>query len=258
MTSTIIERLPWGGFVTAYPRSAETHAAALLPHLRAGMVVLDLGCGHAAITTGLADAVRPGLTIGLDIAVKPPVDGSADRLVFVTADAHELPFRDESVDAINACGLLQRLRDPIAVLREARRVARPGAVIAVSDIDWDAELIYPSSPLLRRSRDITRRLRRETSPYVGKRLRWLLIEAGFARCVASARAVSYGGPDEVREFADATAAHVEAPLFDRAVDAGWTTPDERASIVRTWRAWGEEPGAFVARVWCEAVGWADD
>lgn len=244
--------------MSAYPRTAETHAASLLPHLRPGMVVLDLGCGHAAIATGLARAVDPGLTIGLDLAVKPPDERPTDRLVFVTADAQELPIRDESVDAIHACGLLQRLRDPMAVLREARRVARPGAVIAVSDIDWDGELVYPSSPLLRRSSEITRRLRRETSPYVGKRLRSLLREAGFARCVASARAVSYGGPDQVREFADATAAYVEASAFDRAVDAGWTTPDERSAIVKTWRAWGEEPGAFVARLWCEAVGWADD
>jgi ubiquinone/menaquinone biosynthesis C-methylase UbiE len=244
--------------VTAYPRTAETHAAPLLPHLRPGMVVLDLGCGHGAITSGLARAVEPGLTIGLDITVKPQVEQPADRLVFVTGDAQELPFRDASVDAIHACGLLQRLRDPMAVLREARRVARPGGVIAVSDIDWDGELVYPSSPLLRRSSEITRRLRRETSPYVGKRLRSLLIEAGFSRCVATARAVSYGDPVQVREFAEATAAYLEAPAFDRAIDAGWTTPDERAAIVQTWRAWGEEPGAFVARVWCEAVGWADD
>ncbi|HYJ67036.1 MAG TPA: hypothetical protein VEX15_05175 [Nocardioidaceae bacterium] len=53
-------------------------------------------------------------------------------------------------------------------------------------------------------------------------------------------------------------AYVDASAFDRAVDAGWTTPDERAAIVKTWQAWGEEPGAFVARVWCEAIGWADD
>jgi hypothetical protein len=136
-------------------------------------------------------------------------------------------------------------------------VARPGAVVGVSDAGWDGELLFPTSPLIKRSREIMRNLRRETSPYVGKRLRTLLTDAGFVRCQASAR-MDYGTPESVREFAESTAVAFESPRYGRAVDAGWTTPEELAAIVKTWRARGEEPGAFVVRVWCEAVGWVDD
>jgi SAM-dependent methyltransferase len=219
------------------------------------MTLLDLGCGDTSITTGLAAAVAPGAAIGLDLRPRPADGATESSIALVAADARELPLRDASVDAIHASALLQQLRDPMAALREARRVARPGAVVAISDMDWDGELIFPTSPLIKRSREIMHNLRRETSPFVGKRLRTLLTDAGFSRCEAWARSVHYGTPDAAREFAGRSAAWIESPAVDRAVDAGWTSPEERAAIAKTWQAWGEEPGAFVARVWCEAVAW---
>lgn len=41
-------------------RRARTHARFILPHLSAGMDVLDLGCGPGTIILGLAAAVAPG------------------------------------------------------------------------------------------------------------------------------------------------------------------------------------------------------
>jgi SAM-dependent methyltransferase len=239
-------------------RTAQSHASYLLPHLRPGMLLLDLGCGPATITAGLAAAVAPGAVVGVDVDVSQVAAVESNRIALVAGDARELPLRDASVDAIHASAVLQHLRDPLAALREARRVARPGTVIGVSDADWDGELFFPTSPLIKRSREIMRSLRRETSPYVGKRLRTLLTDAGFVRCEASARTDHYGTPEAVREFAESTAVAFESPRYERAVDAGWTTSEELAAIVKTWRAWGEEPGAFLSRVWCEAVGWVDD
>lgn len=37
---------------------------------------------------------------------------------------------------------------------------------------------------------------------------------------------------------------------------GWTTEEELARIRAAWTPWGEDPAAFVARFWCEALGWA--
>jgi SAM-dependent methyltransferase len=234
-------------------RTAESQAAFLLPHLRPGMALLDMGCGPGSITVGLAAAVAPGPTTGIDIDPRP-VDG----VTVVTGDATALPVPDASFDAVFASALLQHLADPLAALREARRVARPGAVIGVVDADWDGELLHPSNPVLRRSTEVARRLREGTSPYVGKRLRALLTEAGFVRASASARALYHGTAEETRGVGAFTASLFEYPAaVERVLAQGWATAEELDEFRRAWIAWGEEPGAFLARFWCEALAWVD-
>ena len=48
-------------------RSAGSHAAYLLPHLKPGHRVLDFGCGPGTISVGLAKAIEPGELHGIDM-----------------------------------------------------------------------------------------------------------------------------------------------------------------------------------------------
>lgn len=78
-------------------------------------LVVDVGCG--------AESAWPGL-VRLDIAPGPQVD--------IAADAHDLPFRDGSVDVLLLVRVLEHVRDPQRVVAEAARVLRPGGeVLAV-------------------------------------------------------------------------------------------------------------------------------
>ena len=56
-------------------RSAETHAANLLPHLKPGHRDLDFGCGPGTISVGLARTVDPAASgavpFGECLAFKP-------------------------------------------------------------------------------------------------------------------------------------------------------------------------------------------
>src|SRR2546428_13063851 len=49
-------------------RTAEEAAAFLLPALRRGMRLLDVGCGPGSITRGLAERLAPGQVVGLDLS----------------------------------------------------------------------------------------------------------------------------------------------------------------------------------------------
>ena len=116
-------------------RRAADFADFLLPHVAPGQRLLDCGCGPGTITADLAAVVAPGLVVGLDrdLAALPPLPPFAR----CGADMYMLPFPDSSFDSAFAHAVLVHLRDPLAALRELRRVLRPGGLVAVRDCDWD-------------------------------------------------------------------------------------------------------------------------
>jgi SAM-dependent methyltransferase len=229
-------------------RSARTHASFFLPRLTPGDRVLDLGCGPASITVGLAEAVRPGGTaVGVDL------DPGPAAVPLVRADAFRLPFPDRSFDALFSCAMLQHLADPQAALAEARRVCRPGAAVGIADADRGGVLVEPADPLLDRGHEILDRLRDGTSIRVGRQLRGLLHRAGFVDVRTRSRGGGAGGPESAHH-AEQQAATFEAPaLVDVAVERGIATRGELAEIAAAWRRWGAEPGATLAVHWFEAT-----
>ena len=229
-------------------RTAERWAGFLLPHLRPGMRLLDLGCGPGSITAGLAAGRR---AVGVDFA---PL--AMEAVPVAAADAAALPFPDACFDALYANALLQHVADPLAVLREARRVARPGAVIGVGDADWGGVLMHPADPALDRGQAIRAALRPGGEVRVGRQLRSLLSTAGFERCEASATGGGDGTADAARRLAAFEASWFQAPdVVALVAERGIADPEEMAAIAAAWARWGEDPGAFAARFWVTALAW---
>jgi SAM-dependent methyltransferase len=79
--------------------------------------VLDIGGGTAHIKD-----VRPDI-VSTDILLFPGID--------VVADAHRLPFPDESFMGVVMLDVLHHLERPIEFLREASRVLKPGGRLAM-------------------------------------------------------------------------------------------------------------------------------
>jgi demethylmenaquinone methyltransferase/2-methoxy-6-polyprenyl-1,4-benzoquinol methylase len=98
--------------------------------------LLDLATGTAAVLRELARSAKPPRSVtGVDRA--PAMLAQAPELpagwTLLEADARALPFADESFDVVTASYLLHLIdRDDRArVIREARRVLRPGGRLGV-------------------------------------------------------------------------------------------------------------------------------
>lgn len=244
-------------------RTAAREAAFFLQHLRGGMRVLDVGCGPGAITLGLAEVVAPGSIVGLDIQASQ-VDQAKHRatrcggtnLLLVAGDAYRLPFAPHSFDAAFAHAVLMHLRVPVRALEEIRRVLRPGGIAGLRDPDWGAEILAPSTPLLEECRSLRIRVRRHHGgdPFVGRDHRRLLLQAGFARAEARATVESAGSLEETRRDAAFRKAAFQGAAATAEAE-GWVNRATVDSILAEIDAWAERPDAFLAKTWCEAVGW---
>jgi SAM-dependent methyltransferase len=234
-------------------RTAANSAAYLLPHLRAGFDVLDVGCGPGTITADLARRVAPGRVVGVDPSARVLAEArraAADAGVevrFEVGDVHALAHPDDSFDVVHAHQVLQHLADPVAALREMRRVARPGGVVAVRDADHAAMTWHPDSPGLRAWATLQDGVTRANGgePDAGRRLRSWALEAGFDEVTSSASVWCFATSDDRDWWSSLWAERVmSSGLTDGALALGASRADLR-DVARAWRDWGaQEDGWF--------------
>lgn len=229
-------------------RTAASSAAYLLPRLRSGMSILDVGCGPGTITLDLAEAVgESGAVIGIENVPAPleTARANAERrgdghTRFELADVYALPYDDDSFDVVHAHQVLQHLADPVAALREMVRVARPGGLIAARDADYAAMTWHPASPGLTRWLDVYRRLARANGgePDAGRRLLGWAHAAGLRDVTASASTWCYADDAGRAYWAGTWAERVLASSFaGGAINRGLATRDELHEIAQAWRDW---------------------
>ncbi|HYC57083.1 MAG TPA: methyltransferase domain-containing protein [Candidatus Binatia bacterium] len=243
-------------------RTAEEAAAFVLPELRPGMRVLDVGCGPGSITRGLARYVAPGQVIGLDASAdvleSARTDaGDAANLRYEQGSVYALPFDDASFDVVYAHQVLQHLAEPSRALAEMLRGLRVGGWIAVRDVDWGTVAYWPIDPWIDRFIAMHLRTWRRNGgdPWMGRRLRSLFSCAGVGELRISASTWCYATPQETIAWGDAYADRLlTSPMGARAVEYGFASQEDLEAMADALRSWARKGDAFWTFVHVAALG----
>ena len=118
-------------------RYEHLHRYAFAAELVRGRAVLDAACGEGYGSALLAAAA--GRVTGVDLSPEA-VAHARDRyrlpnLSFETVDCLQLPFGDDAFDAVVSFETLEHLEDHDGLLREFRRVLKPGGFLLISSPD---------------------------------------------------------------------------------------------------------------------------
>jgi ubiquinone/menaquinone biosynthesis C-methylase UbiE len=220
--------------------------------LPAGTRLLEVGCGVGAVL-GILGGAFPGVVLaGVDIeerqleVARAHLAGLGLSADLRRADALELPYPDASFDHVWMMWFLEHLADPVAALREARRVLVPAGALTAIEVDYNTVWASPTSDAFEalfaavaRAMDATGR------SDAGTRVAGWLVEAGFAEVDPGERRLAYSGETLARQAAYA------ASVIESVLPALSEMPDAPASRLEAGlaelRALPEQAGA--------ALGW---
>ncbi|MEY8014502.1 methyltransferase domain-containing protein [Mycobacterium servetii] len=237
-------------------RTADDSAAYLLPHLKPGLSLLDVGCGPGTITGDLAARVDPGRVTAVDqfgevleVARAEVQRRNLSNVSFATADVHRLEFPDDSFDVVHAHQVLQHVADPVGALREMRRVCRPGGIVAARDADYAGFVWYPRLPALDLWLDLYEKAARANrgEPDAGRRLLSWALEAGFTDIAPTGSLWCYATPATRQWWGGMWAERIlHSGVARELLRLGLATPAQLEEISAAWRAWAAAPDGWLA------------
>ncbi|APX33382.1 ubiquinone biosynthesis methyltransferase UbiE [Brachybacterium sp. P6-10-X1] len=235
-------------------RTAQNSAAHLLPLLRPGQQLLDVGSGAGTITADLARIVGPQNVTALEVSEQSAEITRAElvrqglgAVRVLVGDAQALPLADDSVDVVHAHQVLQHLPQPVAAIAEARRVTRPGGVIALRDSDYEGFRWYPEVPAIDRWLALYLRAARANggTPDAGRRLLAWAHEAGVEDVASGSSTWLYATPETRAAWAETLAGRLTAGPFAQQLEREqWADAAEREAIAAEVLAWAEDPDGW--------------
>jgi ubiquinone/menaquinone biosynthesis C-methylase UbiE len=245
-------------------RTASEAAAFLLPHLKPGMRLLDVGCGPGSITLGLAAAVAPGEVLAIDLSSdvleegrRLAIEKGVRNVRFERADIDDLAQPDGAFDVVYAHQVLQHVREPVRTLQAMKRVLARGGFVAVRDSDYGTCTWSPPEPRIGRWLEIYHAVASANGADAdaGRHLYGWLVRAGFEDLRLSGTTWTFPGYDSVQEWSTSWAERtVDSNLASKAVEYGIATRSELESIAEGFRRWCREPAAFFSIGHVEALG----
>lgn len=229
-------------------RDIANSAEYLRPHLQATTRLLDVGAGPGSITADFASIVAhvtateinaDALSLSRDLVT---AKGLAN-VDFSIEDVHALSFPDDSFDVVHTHQVLQHVEDPVQALREMRRVAVPGGIVAARDADYAGFHWFPLLPELDRWLALYRAAARANGgePDAGRRLLSWARAAGFEDVTATASTWCYATPEQRAWWGGMWADRIlESALARQLVDSDLASRAELQEISDAWTRWAED------------------
>lgn len=229
-------------------RDIANSAAYLRPHLTETTRLLDIGAGPGSITVDFAGIVARVTATEIDestlsLSRDRAAERGLDNLDFSVEDVHALSFPDDSFDVVHAHQVLQHVGDPVQALREMRRVAVPGGIVAARDADYAEFIWFPVLPELDRWLSLYRQAARANGgePDAGRRLLSWARAAGFDDVTATASTWCYATPAERSWWGGMWADRIlESALARQLVDTGMATRADLQDISDAWKRWADD------------------
>jgi ubiquinone/menaquinone biosynthesis C-methylase UbiE len=199
--------------------------------LEPGTRLLELGCGVGAVLAVLGQEF-PGVNLyGLDIEPKQleyargHLRRAGVEAALKEGDATAAPFDDESFDHVWMMWFLEHVSDPLAVLREARRVLVPRGAVTAIEVDYSTARADPTAPAFEALvQAMVRGMAAAGWSDAGTRLPGWLEEAGFREIDPGERPFWWQGDDLAAQ--SAYAADVIESALPALVQLPGTSEDE--------------------------------
>jgi ubiquinone/menaquinone biosynthesis C-methylase UbiE len=222
--------------------------------LRAGLRVLDVGCGTGGYLRILAPLVAPGPAVGIDLSAtliaqaQQRTAASEANVLFRVGNAYDLPFPDASFDRVVATQILLHLADPWRAVTEMRRVLAPGGLISVGEWDWDSTCLAVTDREL--GRRFTHLLCDQMhNGLIVRELPWQLERSGFTHVTVTPQVHLSRDPGAAYEW-------LIEPVAREFARTGVLTPGESDRLLGDLRERAATGRYFLARTYYSVIATA--
>jgi len=104
--------------------------------------IIDVGCGFGGMNIVLARQFADSEIVGIDLSdpLLQLANRSAqaanlgDRVRFEKADVHQIPYDDDSFDAVINTNMVHLVDDPVQMLNEIERILVPDGCLFIADV----------------------------------------------------------------------------------------------------------------------------